>query len=57
MPAQVAEVPKGAPNTGVTQTSTDSGNSGALIGGGAAAAFALGGAAVFVVRRRQATGA
>ncbi|MEW2119683.1 sortase-dependent protein [Streptomyces sp. NPDC005474] len=56
-PAQVAEVPQGAPNTGVTETSTDSGTPGALIGGGAAAAFAVGGAAVFVVRRRRATGA
>ncbi|NEC86538.1 Tat pathway signal sequence domain protein [Streptomyces sp. SID12501] len=56
-PSQVAEVPGGAPNTGVTQTSTDSGTPGALIGGGAAAAFAVGGAALFVVRRRRATGA
>lgn len=56
-PAQVAEVPKGAPDTGVTPTSSDSGTPGALIGGGAAAAFAVGGAAVFVVRRRRTTGA
>jgi hypothetical protein len=55
--SQVAAVPAGAPDTGVTQTSADSGTPGALIGGGAAAAFAVGGAAVFVVRRRRATGA
>ncbi|MGY1498698.1 sortase-dependent protein [Streptomyces sp. QTS52] len=56
-PSQVAEVPAGAPNTGVTQTSTDSGTPGTLIGGGAAAAFAVAGASLFVVRRRRATGA
>ncbi|WP_328785952.1 Tat pathway signal sequence domain protein [Streptomyces canus] len=56
-PTQVATVPAGAPDTGVTSTSTDSGTPGALIGGGAAAAFAVGGAALFVVRRRRATGA
>lgn len=55
--SQVAAVPAGAPDTGATSTSTDSGAPGALIGGGAAAAFAVGGAALFVVRRRRATGA
>ncbi|GAA0925059.1 MULTISPECIES: Tat pathway signal sequence domain protein [Streptomyces violaceusniger group] len=55
---QVAVVPKGAPNTGVTaESSGSSGNEGALIGGGAAAVLAAGGAAVLVVRRRRATGA
>ncbi|MBL1112298.1 Tat pathway signal sequence domain protein [Streptomyces sp. 110] len=54
---QVAVVPKGAPNTGVTEeSSASSGNEGALIGGGAAV-LAAGGAAVLVVRRRRATGA
>ncbi|MFE2188626.1 sortase-dependent protein [Streptomyces sp. NPDC059455] len=54
---QVAVVPKGAPNTGVTdESSASSGNEGALIGGGAAVLVA-GGAAVLVVRRRRATGA
>ena len=55
-PSQVAAVPAGAPDTGVTPTSTDSGTPGTLIGTGAAA-FAVGGAALFVVRRRRATGA
>ncbi|GAA2308910.1 sortase-dependent protein [Streptomyces violaceusniger] len=55
---QVAVVPKGAPNTGVTDGSSgSSGTEGALIGGGAAAVLAAGGAAVLVVRRRRATGA
>ncbi|MGW7689126.1 sortase-dependent protein [Streptomyces asiaticus] len=54
---QVAVVPKGAPNTGVTaESSGSSGNEDALIGGGAAAVLAAGGAAVLVVRRRRATG-
>lgn len=56
-PAQVAVVPEGAPDTGVTSTSTQSGSGDAvLIGTGAAALFASG-AAVFVVRRRRVTGA
>ncbi|WP_448330251.1 sortase-dependent protein [Streptomyces sp. DSM 41534] len=56
---QVAVVPEGAPDTGVTATSagSGSGSEGALIGGGAAAVLAAGGAAVLVVRRRRATGA
>ncbi|MDX3225681.1 sortase-dependent protein [Streptomyces sp. ME19-01-6] len=55
---QVREVPKGAPNTGVTaEESSDSGTDAGLIGGGAAAVLVAGGAAVFVVRRRRATGA
>ncbi|MFE9768503.1 sortase-dependent protein [Streptomyces sp. NPDC005808] len=56
-PAEVAEVPKGAPDTGVASASAQSGTDGALIGGGAAAAFAAGGVAFYLVRRRQATGA
>lgn len=56
-PAQVAVVPEGAPDTGVSPVSTQSGSADSvLIGTGAAALFA-GGAAVFVVRRRRATGA
>ena len=53
-PSEVAEVPKGAPDTGVA--SAQSGTDGALIGGGAAAVFAAGGAVFYLVRRRQATG-
>ncbi|MFD8816029.1 sortase-dependent protein, partial [Streptomyces sp. NPDC059627] len=53
---QVAAVPKGAPDTGVAEPSSDSTTEGALIGGGAAAVLAAG-AAVFAVRRRRATGA
>lgn len=56
-PGQVAVVPEGAPDTGVSPASAQSGSAdGVLIGTGAAALFA-GGAAVFVVRRRRATGA
>jgi hypothetical protein len=55
---QVSVVPSGAPDTGVTATSSDSsGNEGGLIGGGAAAVLLAGGGTVFVVRRRRATGA
>ncbi|SEF16731.1 Tat pathway signal sequence domain protein [Streptomyces sp. Ag109_O5-10] len=53
---QVAAVPQGAPDTGVTEPSSDSGSENALIGGGAAAVLAAG-ATVFAVRRRRATGA
>ncbi|MEV7340051.1 sortase-dependent protein [Streptomyces sp. NPDC093544] len=56
-PGEVAEVPKGAPDTGVAPTAAQSGTDGALIGGGAAAVFAAGGVAFYLVRRRQATGA
>ncbi|MGW6305353.1 sortase-dependent protein [Streptomyces niveus] len=56
-PGQVAVVPEGAPDTGVSPASAQSGSAdGVLIGTGAAALFA-GGAAFFVVRRRRATGA
>ncbi|ADI07106.1 hypothetical protein SBI_03985 [Streptomyces bingchenggensis BCW-1] len=54
---QVRAVPKGAPNTGVAEESSDSGVGAGLIGGGAAGVLVAGGAAVFVVRRRRATGA
>lgn len=54
---QVREVPRGAPNTGVAEESSDSGVGAGLIGGGAAGVLVAGGAAVFVVRRRRATGA
>jgi len=56
-PGQVSRVPKGAPDTGVTADSAQSGSQGALIGTGAAAVLGMGGVAVFVVRRRRATGA
>lgn len=52
---QVAEVPRGAADTGVTGGSSSSDQS-ALIGG-AAALVAAGGAGFLVVRRRRATGA
>ncbi|MFD8422058.1 sortase-dependent protein [Streptomyces sp. NPDC059466] len=55
--SQVAVVPNGAPDTGVTPTSTQSGSQGTLIGSGAAAVLLGGGAAVLLVRRRRATGA
>ncbi|MGW0827538.1 sortase-dependent protein [Streptomyces sp. NPDC002845] len=53
---QVAVVPSGAPDTGVTAESSEAG-AGGLIGGGAAAVLVAGGATFFVVRRRRATGA
>ncbi|MFJ9561278.1 sortase-dependent protein [Streptomyces fuscichromogenes] len=53
---QVAAVPRGAADTGVTEPSSDSGTENTLIGGGAAAVLAAG-VAVFAVRRRRATGA
>ncbi|MET9084498.1 sortase-dependent protein [Streptomyces sp. NPDC004237] len=55
---QVAEVPRGAADTGVTESSSgsDSGTENVLIGGGAAVTLAAG-AVVFAVRRRRATGA
>lgn len=56
-PGQVSRVPKGAPDTGATADSAQSGSQGALIGTGAAAVLGMGGMAVFVVRRRRATGA
>jgi cobalamin biosynthesis Mg chelatase CobN len=54
---QVADVPQGAPNTGVAPVSSHSGSDGGLIGGGAAVALAIGAGGVLVVRRRRATGA
>ncbi|MEU0582426.1 sortase-dependent protein [Streptomyces sp. NPDC006132] len=54
---QVSVRPSGAPDTGVTAGSQDSGSGGTAIGAGAAAVLALGGGTVLVVRRRRATGA
>ncbi|MEU0242726.1 sortase-dependent protein [Streptomyces sp. NPDC006235] len=54
---QVSVVPSGAPDTGVTEASSDSGVGGTAIGAGAAAVLALGGGTFVVVRRRRATGA
>ncbi|MEU9399795.1 Tat pathway signal sequence domain protein [Streptomyces sp. SID4985] len=54
---QVAVVPSGAPDTGVTTGSSDSGNHASLVGSSAVGSLVVGGTAVFLLRRRRATGA